>query len=83
MISCKDTKNIDIAHIAKTRMQADLYAINAKPILVCSKEFKDIGPEIKKMCEYLNVALICKANMNSLVRKVIKAMEPGMGGGTL
>ena len=83
MISCKDTRKIDISHIAKARMQADLYAIHAKPILVCSKELEDIerNAEIKKMCEYLNVALICDANRKSLAEMVTEAMKPGTGGG--
>ena len=71
LISCKDTVRFDLSHIGEIRMQADLYAINAKPILICSK---DPDPEQKKMFRYLNVGLITKVS-GSLATNVIRLME--------
>ena len=55
LISCKDTQDISPLHIGELKMQAELYGINARPILVCSL----LPPsDIVTMCNYLQVGLI-------------------------
>ena len=55
LISCKDTQDISPLHIGELKMQAELYGINARPILVCSL----LPPsDIVTMCNYLHVGLI-------------------------
>ena len=71
LISCKDTVRFELSHIGEIQMQANLYAINARPILICSKE---PDPERKRMFRYLNVGLITKVN-GSLAANVIRLMQ--------
>ena len=61
VISCKDTVNISLFHIGELRMQADRYAVNARPILACSRE---PDREVQDMCENLDVGLIWEINDN-------------------
>ena len=61
VISCKDTVNISLFHIGELRMQADRYAVNARPILACSRE---PDQEVQDMCENLDVGLIWEINDN-------------------
>lgn len=62
LISCKDTPNIDTAHIGELRQQADLYGINVQPILVCTEAPKD--EHVDALCRYINVKLITVVNEN-------------------
>jgi len=50
VISCKDTNRFDLKHIGEIRMQADMYGINAKPVLVCAKPLRD-DDDRTEMCD--------------------------------
>ena len=71
VISCKDTGNIHDLHIAELCMQAEMYGVNAKPVLVCSGAMKD---ETVKMCEYLNVGLVTAID-RSLASRIVRILS--------
>ena len=71
VISCKDSASFSIAHIGELKMQSELYGINAKPVLICSKP---LAPEYVNMCAYLNVALIPVVNEN-LPQAIVRALQ--------
>ena len=72
LISCKDTAAFTLTHIGEIRMQAEMYAINASPILVCPKKPDE---DRVKLCRYLRVGLIRGKNVEtSLVNDVIRMM---------
>ena len=71
VISCKDSASFSIAHIGELKMQSELYGINARPVLICSKP---LAPEYVNMCAYLNVALIPVVNEN-LPQAIVRALQ--------
>ncbi|MBR4459420.1 MAG: hypothetical protein IKS31_10735 [Clostridia bacterium] len=59
LISCKDTAHVQPRHIAELSMQAAVYGINARPVLVCTQE---LPTETREVCGMLNVGLITVVN---------------------
>ena len=76
LISCKDTENVSILHIGELRKQADMYGINAVPILVCTQALPE---DIHTMCDYVRVGLITVVGPDLPVR-ITKILT---GGGML
>lgn len=71
VISCKDTGNFDILHIGELRMQAELYGVNAKPILVCSEAPTE---QDVQMCKYIHVGLVTLINRD-LPTRIIRILS--------
>ena len=80
LISCKDTARFELTHIGRLRMQAEMYAVSAKPILVCSKKLDPdediVNADRIKLCKDLKVRLIRGKKVETdLVSDVMAALN--------
>ena len=71
VISCKDTSRFSLLHIGELQMQANLYGINACPMLVCTESLPE---DTVRMCQYLNVGLITFAK-SDLPERVVRVLN--------